>query len=94
MNVTGQYLVLWQMGRAHPSYRRELPAEGRVHEVWVDPRIDEEAKDRVKVRVVATSPTGDLIHCHVFSWDDLTRAGWLVEHPSPKRLPRVILWQP
>ena len=79
VNVTDQHLVLWQRGRPHPSYRRELPAQGRVRDVWVDPRIDDYAKDLVKFRVEATSDAGDLVFCHVFTWNDFTRLGWIVE---------------
>lgn len=79
VNRTGQHVVLWEQGRPYAGARKELAADARLRDVWVDPRIDDEAKDLVKFRVEATTDAGDLVFCHDFTWNDLTRAGWVVE---------------
>ncbi|MDP9252965.1 MAG: hypothetical protein M3O80_08155, partial [Chloroflexota bacterium] len=79
VNRTGQHVVLWEQGRPYAGARKELAADARLRDVWVDPRIDDEAKDLVKFRVEATTDAGDLVFCHDFTWNDLTRVGWVVE---------------
>jgi len=79
VNRTGQHIVLWEQGRPHAGARRELAANERYRDVWVDPRIDDYAKDLAMFRVEATDDAGNLIYCYVFSWNDLTRAGWVVD---------------
>jgi len=79
VNLTGRSVVLYEKGRAHPSYRKELAAEARSQDVWVDSRLDEEGRELVKYRVEATSDSGDVLFCHDYTFNELTRVGWVVE---------------
>jgi hypothetical protein len=78
VNRTGKPIVLYELGRANP-FRKELAPEERLRSSWVNSRLDDNAKDRVKFRVEATTESGDLVFCHDYTFNELTRAGWVVE---------------
>jgi hypothetical protein len=79
VNNTGQHVVLWQQGRAHPAYRKELAADSRFRDVWVDSRLGAKARDEVKFRVEAVTDSGDVLFCHEYTWNDFSRIGWIVD---------------
>jgi hypothetical protein len=78
VNRTGKLVVLYELGRANP-FRKELAPEERLQSSWVNSRLDDKAKDEVKYRVEATNQSGDLVFCHDFTFNELTRVGWVVE---------------
>jgi hypothetical protein len=47
--------------------------------VWVDSRLDERGKDQVQYRVEATTLSGDVVFCHDYTFNELTRVRWIVE---------------
>jgi len=67
VNRSGQPVVLNELGRANPVLRKELAREARLRSSWVDSRLDDKAKDRVKFRVEATTASGELVFCHDYS---------------------------
>ena len=79
VNRTGQNIVLFEKGRANPSYRKELAPDARSENVWVDPRLDDRGKNEVKYRVEATRASGELVFCHDYTFNELTRIRWIVE---------------
>jgi len=79
VNRTGKPVILYDHGRAYPNLRKELPADARSRNVWVDSRLDDRAKDLVMYRVEATTQSGDLVFCHAYTFNELTRLGWVVE---------------
>jgi hypothetical protein len=78
VNRTGRPVVLYELGRANP-FRKELAPDERLRSSWVDSGLDDKAKDVVKYRVEATTASGDLVFCHDFTFNELTRVGWVVE---------------
>jgi hypothetical protein len=78
-NRTTETMILYEKGRSNPSYRKELAPDARAENVWVDSRLDETGKDSVKYRVEATTISGDIVFCHEYSFNELTRVRWLVE---------------
>lgn len=78
VNRTGNPVVLYELGRANP-FRKELVPDERLRSSWVDSGLDDNAKDRVKYRVEATTGSGDLVFCHDYTFNELTRVGWVVE---------------
>jgi hypothetical protein len=79
VNRTGKSVILYEMGRANPSYRKELAPQGRSQNVWVDSRLDENGRDLVKYRVEATSESGGVLFCHDYTFNELARLGWVIE---------------
>lgn len=79
VNRTGKPVLLYELGRAYPALRKELDAEERLRSSWVDSRLDDRAKNTVKFRVEATTESGDLVFCHDYTFNDLTRISWVVE---------------
>lgn len=79
VNRTGETVILYEKGRANPTYRKELAPDARSENVWVDSRLDDEGKDLVKYRVEATTGSGVLVFCHDYTYNDLTRMSWVVE---------------
>jgi hypothetical protein len=79
VNRTGTPVVLYEQGRAYPRVRIELAAEQRLRSSWVDSRLDDNMKDKVKFRVEATTQSGDLVFCHDYTFNELTRVGWVVD---------------
>jgi hypothetical protein len=79
VNRTGKPVVLYEQGRAYPKLRKELAADARSENVWVDSRLDDNMKDKVKYRVEATTQSGDLVFCHDYTFNELIRVGWVVE---------------
>jgi len=78
VNRTGKPVVLYELGRANP-FRKELAPDERLRSSWVDSGLDDRAKDEVKYRVEATTGLGDLIFCHDYTFNELSRVGWVVE---------------
>ena len=78
VNRTGKPVVLYELGRANP-FRKELAPDERLRSSWVDSGLDDRAKDEVKYRVEATTGSGDLIFCHDYTFNELSRVGWVVE---------------
>jgi len=78
VNRTGKPVVLYELGRANP-FRKELAPDERLRSSWVDSGLDDKGKDLVKYRVEATTASRDLVFCHDFSFNELTRVGWVVE---------------
>ena len=72
-------IVLYEKGRANPSSRKELAPDARAENVWVDSRLDEKGRDLVKYRIEATTGSGDLVFCHDYTFNELTRIRWVVE---------------
>jgi len=68
VNRTGRSVVLYEKGRAYPSYRKDLAPEARSQNVWVDSRLDERARDQVKFRVEATTEAGLVVFCHDYTF--------------------------
>jgi hypothetical protein len=79
VNRTGEKVVLYEKGRANPSYRKELAPDARSENVWVDSRLGERGKDQVQYRVEATTLSGDVLFCHDYTFNELTRVSWIVE---------------
>lgn len=79
VNRTGESIILYEKGRANPSYRKELAPDARSENVWVDSQLDERGKDLVKYRVEATTKSGDLVFCRDYTFNELTRIRWVVE---------------
>jgi len=78
VNRTGKPVVLYELGRANP-FRKELAPDQRLRSSWVDSGLDDRAKDEVKYRVEATTGSGDLVFCHDYTFNELSRVGWVVE---------------
>lgn len=79
VNRTGETIILYEKGRANPSYRKELAPDERSQNVWVDSRLDERMKNERIYKVEATTPSGDVVFCHVYSFNELVRVNWTVE---------------
>jgi hypothetical protein len=80
VNRAGSSVVLYELGRANANlFRKELAPNERLRSSWVDSGLDDKAKDKVKYRVEATTASGDLIFCHDYTFNELTRVGWVVE---------------
>jgi hypothetical protein len=78
VNRTGRPVVLYELGRTNP-FRMELAPDGRLQSSWVDSGLDDKAKNEVKYRVEATTQSGDLVFCHDYTFNELTRVGWVVD---------------
>jgi hypothetical protein len=79
VNRTGENIVLYEHGRAYPDLRKELAPDARRDNVWVGSRLDDKAKDGAIYRVEATTRSGELVFCHVYTFNELTRLRWVVE---------------
>lgn len=79
VNTTDENVILYEKGRANPAYRKELAPNSRTENVWVDSRLDDKAKDFVKYRVEATTRSGEVVFCHDYTFNELTRIGWVVQ---------------
>lgn len=67
------------MKRAAPirHIEKSWPPTHVAENVWVDSRLDDKAKDQVKFRVEATTPSGDLVFCHDYTFNELSRIRWV-----------------
>lgn len=79
VNRTGENIILYEKGRSYPSRRKELVPDARFKNVWVGSRLDDKAKDMTFYRVEATTGSGELVFCHDYSFNELTRIRWVVE---------------
>lgn len=74
-NLADVPIILYDVGREHPDQSRMIaPHEARVTQ-WL---VSEDHSDSITQKVEATDANGNLVFCHRYTYNELSRLNWQV----------------